>query len=111
MTIRFKYEYPLVDFKGKMIIEDRIIPENDSTGRILYSGAYKRAVTIKDICYDPDNSTGDSMELSFLFITKKKIYSWNTFDTLPVLNYRELEILLLYDDHLGAPRAIITKKT
>jgi hypothetical protein len=99
LTIHFKYQYPLVNFSGKLIIIiDNEIVNNEDVSRTIYSNDFKENIIIKNLCSD---SQKKETELAFLLITENTTYIFRMHRPYPVSNYSEIEVILSYDGRLG----------
>jgi len=105
LTMNFVFDYPFVDFKGWLIISDNNDLEN-APGNILYSGVFKKTIKIEQFCYEP---TDKSVGFTFQLMSRKYMYSWNTFYSdsvsLSVSEPNIFSVRLTYDDRSGFRRA------
>jgi len=106
LIINFKYDYPLVDFDGAVIVRDSTVRINH-VPRVVFAGLYENPIVIKDLCYDASNIEGN-LNLVFYFIDPKHQYPFGMRKKAALLKNNEIEAILRWDDKLSGNVAIVS---
>jgi hypothetical protein len=104
LIIHIRFEYPFIFFNGKLIIMDYNIMDSKGYNRSLYCGWFKKKIEIQNICYEAGKP---DINLTLLFLTEHKLYSWHMYNSLPLLKYEEIELVLKCDEKINKNEIVV----